>query len=67
MAALKAGNNESELHRTYDNLTAAYSTEVSTFVIYFKFYFNSMTDCPSISCRLSASQKKSFSPSSLVV
>ena len=58
MAALKAGNNESELHRTYDNLTAAYSTEVSTFVIYLKFYFNSMTDCPSMSWRLSASQKK---------
>ena len=31
MAALKAGKQtESELHRTYDNLTAAYSTEVST-------------------------------------
>ena len=31
VAALKAGKQaESELHRTYDNLTAAYSTEVST-------------------------------------
>ena len=31
VAAMKAGKQtESELHRTYDNLTAAYSTEVST-------------------------------------
>ena len=32
MLALKAGGGnqtEAELHRTYDNLTAAYSTEVS--------------------------------------